>query len=155
MCAKESIAEKAERLHNEGFNCAETVLKIATEQWGIKDAIIPKIATAFGGGIGRKGSACGALTGGVMAIGARFGRSVGSDTASRDRSYALGLDFAKWFEKEFGSLICYDLIQCDLTTPEGREKQRAMRKEKCSRFITRAAQGVLDLVQEKAQPGSG
>lgn len=150
MTAKESVAEKAERLHNEGFNCAETVLKIVTAQWGIKNPLIPPIATAFGGGIGRRGSACGALTGGVMAIGARFGRSVGSDAAARDKSYALSFDFAKWFEKEFGSLICYDLIQCDLTTPEGRAKQRAARKEKCSRYISRSADGVLELVQKKA-----
>jgi len=84
-----------------------------------------------------------------MAIGARFGRSVGSDTTSRDKSYELGLAFAKWFEKEFGSLICYDLIQCDLTTPEGREKQRAKRKDTCAKFINRSADGVLNLVKEK------
>lgn len=149
MTTKESIGEKAERLHNEGFNCAETVLSIVTEMWGVKEPLIPKIATAFGGGIGRKGSVCGALTGGVMAVGAKFGRSVGSDTASRDKSYELGLAFAKWFEKEFGSLICYDLIQCDLTTPEGREKQRDLRKDKCAKFISRSAEGALSLVKEK------
>jgi C_GCAxxG_C_C family probable redox protein len=43
------------------------------EHWNGKSELIPKIATAFGGGIGRCGSLCGALTGGVMAIGIKHG----------------------------------------------------------------------------------
>jgi len=33
-----------------------------------------KIATPFGGGIGRRGSVCGAVSGTIMAIGLKYGR---------------------------------------------------------------------------------
>ena len=41
----------------------------------VNSNLIPKIATGFGGGIAGSGSVCGALVGGVMAIGIKYGRS--------------------------------------------------------------------------------
>ncbi|MFQ6075362.1 MAG: C-GCAxxG-C-C family protein [Candidatus Bathyarchaeia archaeon] len=125
-----TIEEKPLQLHKEGFNCAESVLKTVTGVWGYHNSLIPRIATPFGGGIGRRGLLCGALTGGLMAIGSRFGRDKGGEP--RDKAYGPAAEFVKRFEEEFGSLNCYDLIECDLNTPEGRMRQRAIRQEKCA-----------------------
>lgn len=139
----EPIEERTFQLHEEGFNCAETVLKTVSEEWGYDDRLIPRVATPFGGGIGRQGLLCGALTGGVMAIGLRFGRDKGDEP--RDKAYGLATVFVKGFEREFGGLNCYDLIECDLNTPEGRARQMAIRQEKCAKFIARAVRMVLEL----------
>jgi C_GCAxxG_C_C family probable redox protein len=59
------------RLFDSGYNCAEAVL-LATSQDALRrkvGAVIPRIATGFGGGISRNGDVCGALTGGIMGIG--------------------------------------------------------------------------------------
>ncbi len=105
---REGIAEKGDRLHQEGFNCAESVLLIVTGERGIRNSLIPRIATAFGGGIGRQGHICGALSGGVMSIGALYGRDRGEDQTARDTSYTLSSELCTRFRKEFGSMDCYE-----------------------------------------------
>jgi len=66
-------AEKAVELFVSGFNCAEATLLVLSEEFGKKASVIPRIATGFGGGIGRTGQICGPLSGAVMAIGLQIG----------------------------------------------------------------------------------
>lgn len=131
----DEISERAAKYFEAGFNCAESVLMSFAESIGVRTDLIPKIATPLGGGIGRRGSVCGALTGGVMAIGLKVGRSELKDTKSREESYEKALELFKRFEKEFGSALCYDLIKLDLTTSEGRKKIKKVRLEKCIDFV--------------------
>ena len=142
----EAISERAAKHFEAGFNCAESVFMSLAESIGVRSDLIPKIATPFGGGIGRRGSVCGALTGGVMAIGLKLGRSEAKDMKRRDESYKKALELYKRFEKEFGSALCYDLIKLDLTTPEGREKSKAVRLQKCMKFVRAAGRNVAQLI---------
>jgi C_GCAxxG_C_C family probable redox protein len=64
----ESAAEKAGRLFAGGKNCAQAVLQATT---GIDDPQLMAMAEAFGGGIGGSKCLCGAISGGVMALGLR------------------------------------------------------------------------------------
>jgi len=137
--------EKGDRLHKEGFNCAEAVLRIVADEWDIRDRFIPRVATGFGGGLGRQGYICGALSGGVITIGLRYGRDMGGDTAARDKSYAMVRKLFKRFREEFGSVHCRELVGVDLTTPEGLERLKAIWQERCARFIVRTAETVLEL----------
>ncbi|MGC8896255.1 MAG: C-GCAxxG-C-C family protein [Candidatus Bathyarchaeia archaeon] len=73
MQQKNLLCEKAVKSFLEDYNCAQSVLLTMFEYWNGENELIPKIATAFGGGIGRCGSVCGALTGGVMALGIKYG----------------------------------------------------------------------------------
>jgi C_GCAxxG_C_C family probable redox protein len=88
-----------------------------SQELGIENPIIPRIATAFGGGMGGVGSACGAVVGAVMAIGLAHGREEPSQ--SRDQAYALTRQVYQGFQQEMGSTICRELTGLDLTTPEG------------------------------------
>jgi len=49
-----NMAERAVSYFKEGYICAESVLMAYAEAQGIKSVLIPRIATGFGGGIGRK-----------------------------------------------------------------------------------------------------
>lgn len=62
----ESCADQAGILFDGGYNCAQAVLQATT---GRNDSELLAMAEAFGGGIGRSGCLCGAVTGGVMALG--------------------------------------------------------------------------------------
>ena len=73
MSFKDVVGEKAVSRFLRGYNCAQSVLLTMFEHWKGGNVLVPKIATAFGGGIGRRGSVYGALTGGVMAIGIKYG----------------------------------------------------------------------------------
>ena len=62
-----------------GFNCAESSLIAVTYAMGMQSDMFPRIASGFGGGVGRYGSICGALSGTIMAIGAFCGRDKVND----------------------------------------------------------------------------
>ena len=87
------------------------------QELSIESPLIPRIATAFGAGMGGIGSVCGAVTGAVMAIGLVHGREEPSQ--SRDQAYALTQQVYRGFQQEMGSTICRELTGIDLTTPEG------------------------------------
>lgn len=62
----ESVREKAGRLFASGLNCTQAVLQAAG---GSDDPQMMEMAKAFGGGIGGSKCLCGAVSGGVMALG--------------------------------------------------------------------------------------
>jgi C_GCAxxG_C_C family probable redox protein len=136
------LGEKAVRFFRDGYNCSESVLLTMTEHWGCKDELIPRVATPFGGGMGRCGSVCGAVTGGVMAIGVRCGRNAPTEKPSR--AYELAETFFRRFEKQNGSVVCRELIGLELSDPEQRRRAQEDRvfEKKCT-VLVRSAVEIL------------
>lgn len=62
----DSMKERAGDLFASGLNCAQAVFQVGT---GIDDPKLMEMAKAFGGGIGGSKCLCGAVSGGVMALG--------------------------------------------------------------------------------------
>jgi len=111
-----------------------------------KNELIPKIAAVFGGGIGMCGSVCGALTGGVMVIGIKYGTDDPS-VEKRLKLYSLANKFYNQFKKHHGSVLCRELIEYDLSNPEELEKARKKRvfEEKCIKFVRTAVKILREL----------
>lgn len=65
----------AEQYHLQGNNCIESVLKTCNDTMNLQlpDVAI-RMASGMGGGIGRSGCVCGALSGACLVIGALVGR---------------------------------------------------------------------------------
>ena len=80
-----------------GYNCAQSVLLTMQKFWKIDSPLEPKVVSIFGGGIGRRGSVCGALTGGATAIGVKYGTNK-PISAERELGYLLTLKFYNQFE---------------------------------------------------------
>jgi len=145
--------ERIQQIYDSGFNCAESVLKAAQEIYHLPGAeVVPRVASGLGGGIGRKGSVCGALTGGILALGLAMGRMDPKDTAARDQIYARARELYGRFEREFGTVLCFNLTQCDLTTKEGQQKFKklGLHKNLCSKFV----QGAVDWMGEAIGGGN-
>jgi C_GCAxxG_C_C family probable redox protein len=146
MTDKKMLSEKAVKHFLDGYNCAQSVLLTMFDHWNRKNTLIPKIATGFGGGIGRCGSVCGALTGGVMAIGTKYGINEPS-AEKRLQCYKLSQELFKRFELRHGTVSCKQLIHYDLSNPEELEKARKAEvfEEKCTNFIRTSIEILLDL----------
>lgn len=88
------------------LNCAEAMLSAADEHYGLNlGQTALKVACGFGGGLGRE-RACGALTGGMMALGCLFAR----DRSHRDPLMrSLREEYVGAFEAHFGSTECADI----------------------------------------------
>jgi C_GCAxxG_C_C family probable redox protein len=119
------------------------------EYLGIKNSILPKLATGFGGGIGRKGSLCGAFTGSIMAIGMEMGRMDPKDKEAVAKVYSKCQEIWNQFEKEFGSNLCYDITGVHLDNEEERQKWLASGgMEKCSKVVQKTAQMLCELIKK-------
>jgi C_GCAxxG_C_C family probable redox protein len=115
----EELCQKAVTYFRSGYNCSQSVLLTLAEHIDpqSKNELIPKIATGFGGGIGRCGSVCGALTGGIMAAGIKYGTNeVGVE--KRAKAYATSQALFKQFATQHGSVMCRDLFKYDLSNPQ-------------------------------------
>ena len=143
------LAEEAVDHFLEGYNCAQSVLLTMLEHEDLKNVLVPKIASGFGAGIGRCGSICGALTGGVMAISSRHGTNEPS-AEKRLRSYELSAELYKQFELQHGTVYCRELIHYDLSNPKEREKAHEARvfEEKCSNYIRTVIEILLKLYED-------
>ncbi len=78
---EEILERRIADFHAGRINCAESVLIIMADYYGWQNPAVPRIATAFGGGIAGMQYTCGAYTGGAMVLGMLMGREVGGDRA--------------------------------------------------------------------------
>ena len=149
MLTPDSTETKARELFNSGYFCAESVLMAIAEQTGMDSSLIPRIATGFCGGMSRTSGMCGALTGGVMALGLVFGRDFPQE--SRDTTYKLVQRFQEAFVKEFGAINCTDLLGCDLSTPQGASQfaEQGLLKSVCLEITGRAAAIAAELISNQ------
>ena len=154
MIDAKEIEKRAEELFGSGLYCAESVLLAVAEHAGIDSQLIPKIATGFCGGMSRTRGVCGAVNGGVMALGLLFGRN--SPELAVDNTYGKVQQFLAIFQERYGSINCFDLIGVDLGTEEGREqfKQRGIRST-CQGFTGGAARMVAELIRGEATDETG
>jgi C_GCAxxG_C_C family probable redox protein len=119
------------------------------EYFGIQDPLIPKLASGFGGGIGRKGSLCGAFTGSIIAIGIKMGRTDPKDKEAISKIYRKCQQFWDQFEKEFGSNICYNLTGYHLDNEEERQKWLASDGlKKCADIVEKTARMLCEFIDE-------
>jgi C_GCAxxG_C_C family probable redox protein len=100
------------------------------------------VAGAFGGGMARMGETCGVVTGSMMAIGLKHGKIKAADDEEKEKTYRLVNEFVKAFKRKHGSIVCRELLDCDMSTQEGLQdfKDRKLIETHCARFIKDAAQ---------------
>ncbi len=128
------------------------MLLAVAENEGIQSDFIPKIATGFCGGVSRTCGMCGAVSGGIMAIGLFAGRS--APTESVADSYGMVRKLVEDFGSQFGSTNCKELTGCDLGTDEGQKyfKENNIR-QRCWIFTEQATRIALGLIEGKLRAG--
>ncbi len=132
---------KALSLFNQGFSCSQAVFGALAPGLGLDRLKALRIASAYGGGICRRGELCGAVSGGLMAIGLKFGHTKAKDLAGKEAIYRIAQRFIKWFEKKYGTLICCELTGVDIGV-DGKRRPR-FHSEIC-RGIVQATEKYLN-----------
>ena len=140
---KEERIEKAVSLFKEGYNCSQSVVAAFADMYGFTEEQALKMASAFGGGIGRMRETCGAACGLFMLAGLEKGATKGSDRESKAATYALVQELAAKFKEETGSLRCSDLL--GVSTPEARTSAYYA-KRPCAKMVETAARIWADYI---------
>jgi C_GCAxxG_C_C family probable redox protein len=137
----------AYRLLEQGYDCAQITLGHFVEELDLDEETALKIASGFGGGMHR-GDECGCVTGGLMALGLKYGFTEPNDDVGKDIMKKKSQQFMDRFKAKFGSVYCRDLIEADVTTDEGKVKAGENIPKRCPGFVTGACEILEDLLKD-------
>jgi C_GCAxxG_C_C family probable redox protein len=140
-------ADRAVSLFRRGFSCSQAVAAAFAADFGLDEETALRLSQGFGGGIARTADWCGALTGAILVIGLKHGRTRAEDTAARDRTYALVKELIALFTARHVHVKCRDLLGCDLSTPEGQKTVDALKlhQTKCEDLVRDAVE-ILETI---------
>jgi C_GCAxxG_C_C family probable redox protein len=132
-----------------GLNCAQSVFSAFAPELGLGRGKAAMAATAFGGGMARMGETCGAVTGAFMAISLKHGNSRPRDTQMKERTYEIVREFVQKFKERSGSIVCRELLGCDISTPEGRDRAKAegLFDTVCTKLVRDSAEILEELLK--------
>jgi C_GCAxxG_C_C family probable redox protein len=148
MSTSQAVTKQAIKNFQSGYNCAQSVLLAlyAYLEPGSNNELVPKIAAGFGGGIGRCGSVCGALTGTIMAVGIKDAPNE-AGMEKRAKAYADAKTLYNRFGEQNGTVFCRDLIKLDLSKPEDavKARQEGTFRKVCDNLIKTAVENFFSL----------
>ena len=102
--------EKALQYFTDGANCAQAVVMAYADNLGMDGKTAARLASSFGGGIGRLREVCGAVSGMMMVYGLLKGYDDLNDPEAKKAHYANVQALANKFREENGSIICRELL---------------------------------------------
>ncbi len=132
-----------------GYNCAQSVLYAYGPDLGLDGETALKVATGLGAGMGRRGEVCGALTGGILVLGLKYGRGGQQDRSATEETYQKTLELMARFEQHHSSCICRVLLDgCDLRTAEGQQyfKGQDLLHKTCAGCVQTVVEEVAKLL---------
>lgn len=139
-------ATEATELFQIGFNCAQAVLATFCESYDLPKDKAFQISSGLGGGVGR-GEICGIVTGAVLVIGLKYGRKKDDDYSAQLICNDKVENFLKEFEKCNGSLICRNILSCDISSRNGLNEatQRGLFNSVCTPMLKKVVELLCQL----------
>lgn len=146
--------ERAYELDAKYGCCPQCVLTAVKETvGGVSDELIKASHGLSGGGSLMGTGTCGALTGGLVALGTRRGRD--ADKLHKGRGMAnfqAGRELVERFRQEFGGISCEHLQQCfsgrtwDFWKPDEYRSFSVARGDQCARATGLVTQWVVEML---------
>lgn len=144
-------ASIAEELFLEGYNCSQSVVAAFSDELGLDRETALKLASSFGGGMGRLREVCGAVSGMFLIAGLKDGYSNPKDSSAKAEHYQLIQKLAQEFKEENGSIICRELLGLpngsDSPIPEARTPGY-YQKRPCVELVKSAAKILQEYWEE-------
>ncbi len=128
----------------QGYNCAQAVAVAFCDVTGLEPAFAAKIASSFGGGMGRLREVCGAVSGMLMVAGLLYGYDGPEEGAPKKEHYALVQHLAGQFREQAGSIVCREILKNPPSDPAPTPRTEAFYKQRpCTRLVVLAC-NILD-----------
>ena len=140
---------KAAELFLSGYNCAQAVAVAFTDVTGRTEAQAAKMASAFGGGMGRMREVCGAVSGMLMVLSYVYGYDTPGDDVSKKRLYGQVQELAAAFRAENGSIICREILKNPPSDPNPTPRTAEFyAKRPCAKMVMTAARLLEQFMEE-------
>lgn len=101
-------AERANSLHEKGYNCAQAVACAYCDKFGLDEDTAYRMAEGFGLGMGMM-EVCGALTGAFMLAGCKSSTGIEHPGETKAQTYKLAKTLAAAFKEKNESYLCREL----------------------------------------------
>lgn len=137
--------EKAQGYFKQGFNCAQSVVMAFRDLTGLSESESARLASSFGGGLGRMREVCGAVSGMAIVAGILYGYDDPKVIGASAAHYARVQELANAFRARNGSIVCRELLggaAATNPTPEARTTEY-YKKRPCAELVGDAAE-ILD-----------
>lgn len=121
------VADDAEALFRGGFFCSEAVVSSIRSNFelDIPEEVIA-MASGFPVGIGRSKCLCGAVSGGVMALGIFFGRTRQGDPKV-EKNLEVAKELHDWFKENNGkNALCCRILTREFDMAAGEHKEQCI-----------------------------
>lgn len=136
--------------YDAGCSCSQSLLAGFASHWDMPLDLALRLAAPLGGGMCHMGEVCGAVSGALMVIGLHMGSPVVGDKAAKDAAYALGAVFMERFKARRGTVLCRELLACDISKPENllRARETELFKRTCPHVVREAAEILAEVLDE-------
>ena len=142
-------SERAVELFMQGYNCAQAVAAAFDDLTGVDEKTAAKMASCFGGGMGRMREVCGAVSGMLLVAGILYGYDDPKATKEKRELYAQVQAMAGRFREELGSIVCRDLLKNPPSDPNPTPRTEQFYKDRpCARMVETAARIMDEFIQE-------
>lgn len=126
------------------YNCAQAVAVAFCDVTGMETKAAARMASSFGGGMGRMREVCGAVSGMLLVAGILYGYDTPGDDTSKKAHYALVQHLAGQFREQAGSIVCREILKNPPSDPNPTPRTAEFyAKRPCARMVILAAE-ILD-----------
>ena len=133
----------------QGYNCAQAVAVAFCDRTGLTPDFSAKMASSFGGGMGRMREVCGAVSGMLMVAGLLYGYQDPADEAAKKAHYELVQTLAGKFREQVGSIVCREILKNPPSDPAPTPRTEEFYKLRpCARMVVLACQILDDYIAE-------
>ena len=140
-----------------GYNCSQALTLAFADLVDMDEKTLSRMASSFGGGMGRLREVCGSVSGMFMIAGLLYGYDGPETGGVKADHYARIQELAKRFEAKHGTIVCREMLGLDVRhdepTPEARTKQY-YEKRPCPEIIGDAAEILEQFIKENP-PAAG
>ena len=134
----------AAELFVNGYNCAQAIAVAFCDVTGLKKDDAAKMASSFGGGMGRMREVCGAVSGMLLVAGILYGYDTPGDDVQKKAHYERVQALAGAFRDQVGSIVCREILKNPPTDPNPSPRtQEYYQTRPCARMVYTAAE-ILD-----------
>ena len=145
--------ELAAELFLSGSNCAQAVVVAFCDVTGLEPSFAAKLASSFGGGMGRMREVCGAVSGMLLVAGLLYGYGTPGDEESKKAHYHLVQALAGKFREREQSIVCREILKNPPSDPNPTPRNEEFYKKRpCARLVALAAQILDDYIREHPIP---
>lgn len=134
-----------------GYNCSQSIVLAFEDLIPVDKALLSKMASSFGGGMGRLREVCGSVSGMFMIAGVLYGYDGPETGRIKADHYARIQELARRFEEKHGSIICRVMlglsVQHDVPVPEARTAEY-YKKRPCAEIVGDAAEILEQYIKE-------